>query len=227
MARKRSTGETERDGEIGRRIRAAREARGIGLREFARRLDVSASLISQIELGMTMPSVGTLYAIANELDLSLDGLVSGGPVPPANGGSLPSIAGRAASGSDSPVVRAAERTVVRLASGVTWERLTPETERGVDFLYVTYDVGGASCSPDSLMRHPGKEYGHVLSGRLGVTVGFETHELGPGDAIAFESSMPHRLFCIGDEEVRAVWCVIGRQGDPRMAQTAEPVGTEA
>ena len=38
------------------------------------------------------------------------------------------------------------------------------------------------------MRHMGREYGLVLSGRLRVTIGFdEEHELGPGDSIAFES----------------------------------------
>jgi len=226
MARKRTTSDAESNGDIGRPIRAAREARGIGVRELARRLDVSASLISQIELGMTMPSVGTLYAIANELDLSLDGLVSGAVAAPrpVDGHGAPALS---AGGAVSPVVRADERTVVRLASGVTWERLTPETEHGVDFLSVVYDVGGASCPPDSLMRHPGKEYGNVLSGRLGVTVGFETYELGPGDAIAFESSMPHRLFCIGDEEVRAIWCVLGRQGDPRATFAADAAVSEA
>ena len=44
------------------------------------------------------------------------------------------------------------------------------------------------------MRHMGREYGLVLSGRLRVTIGFDDeHELGPGDSIAFESSRPHRL----------------------------------
>jgi quercetin dioxygenase-like cupin family protein len=60
------------------------------------------------------------------------------------------------------------------------------------------------------MRHPGREYGHVLSGRLGVQLGFERHELGPGDSIAFESSRPHRLENAGAEPVEAIWFVVGR-----------------
>jgi transcriptional regulator with XRE-family HTH domain/mannose-6-phosphate isomerase-like protein (cupin superfamily) len=45
------------------------------VREMARRVDVSASFISQLELGKTMPSVGTLYSIASELGVSLDDLM--------------------------------------------------------------------------------------------------------------------------------------------------------
>ena len=86
------------------------------------------------------------------------------------------------------------------------------------FRHVRYAVGGASCQPDSLMRHAGKEYGHVLEGRLGVTVGFETYELDPGDAISFNSDAPHRLFNAGDETVEAIWFVVGRRGDPLVTR---------
>ena len=44
---------------VGRRLRKERERQGIGLRELARRVNVSASLISQVELGKATPSVGT------------------------------------------------------------------------------------------------------------------------------------------------------------------------
>src|SRR3954447_11671545 len=59
---------------VGQRLRTERELRKIGLRELARRVSVSPSLISQIELGRATPSVGTLYAIVNELNISLDQL---------------------------------------------------------------------------------------------------------------------------------------------------------
>ena len=65
------------------------------------------------------------------------------------------------------------------------------------------------------MTHGGKEYGYVSSGTLGVRVGFDEYELGPGGSIAFDSSSPHRLWTIGDEPVHAVWVVIGRKADPR------------
>src|SRR5439155_25119207 len=61
--------------QMGERLRAARTARGLSLRELAGRLAVSPSLISQIETGRSNPSVSTLYAIVDELDVSLDELL--------------------------------------------------------------------------------------------------------------------------------------------------------
>jgi mannose-6-phosphate isomerase-like protein (cupin superfamily) len=49
-----------------------------------------------------------------------------------------------------------------------------------------------------------------------VQVGFERYDLGPGDAIAFDSSSPHRLWAIGDEPAEAIWVVVGRQSDGRL-----------
>ena len=105
--------------------------------------------------------------------------------------------------------------MINLASGIRWERLTHERDPDVEFLYVVYPVGAASCPEDALMTHGGREYGYVTSGTLGVQVGFEAYELGPGGSIAFDSSSPHRLWAVGDEPVHAVWVVIGREADPR------------
>src|ERR687892_1103528 len=65
-------------GEIGSRLREERERVRISQRELARRLGVSASLISQIESGQSKPSVSTLYAIVTELGVSLDDIFGAG-----------------------------------------------------------------------------------------------------------------------------------------------------
>jgi transcriptional regulator with XRE-family HTH domain/quercetin dioxygenase-like cupin family protein len=59
---------------IGTRLRAVREARGLGLREAARQIDVSASFLSQLETGKSQPSVSTLYSLTRLLDVSIDQL---------------------------------------------------------------------------------------------------------------------------------------------------------
>jgi transcriptional regulator with XRE-family HTH domain len=199
---------------IGARLRTERERLGISLRELARRVGVSPSLVSQIELDRVNPSVGTLYALVTELGMTMSGVFGdsrpGEPVV------------RQLRGADGLAERPETRRVVNLASGVRWERLTPQSDRDVEFLYVVYPVGAASCPEDALMTHGGKEYGYVTSGTLGVQVGFEEYELGPGGSIAFDSSSPHRLWAIGDEPVQAIWVVIGREADPRAATTPPP-----
>ena len=196
---------TAEPSKVGHRLRAERERLGISLRELARRVGVSPSLVSQIELDRVNPSVSTLYALVTELGMTMsDVFVDSRSEEPA---ALPP--------GDGLAERPETRRVISLASGVRWERLTRESDRDVEFLYVVYPVGAESCSEHALMTHGGREYGYVSSGTLGVQVGFEQYELGPGGSIAFDSSSPHRLWTIGDEPVHAIWVVIGREADPR------------
>lgn len=206
--------------DVGQRLRAEREARGVSLRQLARQLGISASALSQIETGRSRPSVSTLYAIVSELGMSLDELFAGASssmgARAEDGTGAPDVMTVASKSEDPLVQRADSRRVLELESGVRWERLTPTAEQETDFLYVVYDVGGSSSGQGRFIRHSGREYGLVLSGTLRVTVGFEAHDLGPGDSVAFDSSNPHRLENVGDEPVRAVWFVRGRrQSDDR------------
>ena len=195
---------------IGARLRVERERRKIGLRELARRLGVTASLISQIETGKSKPSVSTLYGIASELGLSLDDLLFGDGAQ-AVAGQIEWHGARVRERGQPPVQRAGSRKVIDLDSGVRWERLTATHDPDVDFLYCTYDVGGASSKNGTLMRHPGKEYGLVISGRLEAVAGFDRYQLGPGDSISFDSTTPHRYANAGDESVHFVACVVYRR----------------
>jgi transcriptional regulator with XRE-family HTH domain len=205
----------ERHVALGERLREERNRCGLSLRELARRLEVSPSLVSQIETGKIQPSVRTLYAMVSELGVSLDDVF--GSAAPERVQLDDSTAGRTRVGPDGgssdvgPVQRADSRTVIDLEAGVRWERLTTENERGVEFLLTVYPAGSESASPDALVRHTGREFGIVLSGHLRVTVGFEDYELGPGDSVSFDSTVPHRLHNEGDETVEAVWVVLGRQ----------------
>lgn len=61
-------------GQLGSRLRLARQKAGLSLRELARQLGVSASFVSQLENGKSQPSVATLYSLAQLLDVSIDEL---------------------------------------------------------------------------------------------------------------------------------------------------------
>jgi DNA-binding XRE family transcriptional regulator/quercetin dioxygenase-like cupin family protein len=198
---------------LGSRLRNYRETAAMSVRELARRIEVSPSLISQAEHGKVTPSVETLYRVANELGLSVGDFFNdnGRGHMGRNGEPTPSPGGA--------VQRRETRRKVQLAGGVTWELLTPQPNDKVEFLHVVYPVGGESCPTDSLVRHGGKEYACVLSGRLGIRLGFEEFELGPGDSIAFDAQQPHRLWTIGSKPATAIWVILNREGDGR----AKPV----
>ena len=193
---------------IGARLREERVRSGLSQRELARRLGLSASLISQLESGMSKPSVGTLYSIVTELGVSLDHIIRGEQFDSLQNGRPPTP-------TDNPLVHPDDRRSIDLASGVRWEQLTSGTEEGIDFLHAIYEVGGSSTPDESLMRHHGREYGYVMSGTLAIEIGFDEFVLGPGDSIVFDSTRPHRLFNKGDVPVHAIWFVVGRDADQR------------
>jgi transcriptional regulator with XRE-family HTH domain len=193
---------------FGTRLRAERERQGIGVRELSRKLNVSASMISQIERERVMPSVNTLYSITSTLGISLDDLFRDGRVTARDPAGLHHRG-------PGYVQRRGDQQSLSLGSGVRWDLLTSEPNADVEFLRTTYAVGGESTRADALMRHSGHEYGTVVEGVLGVTVGFESHELQAGDAISFDSSIPHRLYNAGTVPAVAIWVVVGRGADVR------------
>jgi transcriptional regulator with XRE-family HTH domain len=196
--------------DLGRLIRAERLGQGLGLREMARRLGISASALSQIETGKAQPSVSKLFDIVNLLGVSVDGLLAGGDGQPAGGSRV--VVGRGHEGFFS-LQHDGEHESLELGSGVVWTRLTAGAFPGAELLRVTYQPGASSSHDGGFMRHAGQEFGYLLSGRLRVDVGFDRHELGPGDSISFPATTPHRLSNDGPEPVQAVWCILGRHAN--------------
>ena len=221
---------------LGPRLREVREERGLAIRELARRIGCSASLISQVERGISSPSAGMLYALATELQASLDYLFDAMPAqvladgpPPAAARVSPSARNGTPGAQQPPlpvpqdalpeghgiVQRISSRRAIDLASGVRWERLTPRTDSRVDFLEVIYEPDGHSTDSRRAVRHDGYEYGVIISGNLQANVGFELYELGPGDSIAFDSATPHEYWNRTSEPVHAIWVVV--HSEPGLA----------
>lgn len=187
---------------VGQNVRAERERLGISVRELARRLGVSASFLSQFELGQSKAAVNTLFAIASELNLSLDELLG------SSVDTQRSSAGRRPALSDKD--GAAEfAEYLTLQNGVRWKRLadTPP-DHHVQFLLTEYDPGSDSAPGDAPQRHPGDDYGYVLEGTLTIEVDGVTSTLSAGESIHLRGDVPHRLRNLSDELVRAVWFVV-------------------
>jgi transcriptional regulator with XRE-family HTH domain len=218
--------------ELGRRLRQVRSARGLSVRELARRAHCSASLLSQVERGVTTPSAGVVYALANELGISLDFLFGTEEVIEADLPQIPDPAaappahftvvrgtdgvdavrtpwGRAAGPDGLGIVqRASQRSTIDLSTGVRWERLTPTHDSRVDFLDVVYEPGGQSSDSGQAVRHDGREYLRVLSGELDAVIGFDTLRLYEGDSLAFDPTTPHLYRNPTNKVVRALSVVV-------------------
>ncbi|MCW1822297.1 hypothetical protein A5731_01830 [Mycolicibacterium conceptionense] len=189
----------------GARLREARQARQMSLRELSRRVNVSPGHLSQIERDLVAPSISLLYAIVSELGVSMDSLFDHGtaaarPAAAAGDPDIPRVPGESRY-----VRRFDERQAIEVSPGVRWELLTPSTDAGIDFREIIYSKITPPPPDEAFIRHHGHEYGLVLEGRLHAQVEFDTFVLGPGDSIAFESSRPHRFWNEGPGVARAVW----------------------
>lgn len=209
---------------LGESVRAARLRAGLSQRELAARLSLSSGMISQLEKGLTQPSVTTLLALSDTLDVSLDSLFNiddeTGPVPPAEvlssqltwleaarsdgPGEARSLSPRLAPMHTAP----GQRAVAQMAGGVTWELLTADQQHPVLFMIVTYPPGSSTNPEGDYVRHADHEYFYLLEGELEVNVEFEHRVVRPGEAMWFDSTRPHRFVNSGDVAARGVWFLL-------------------
>ena len=206
---------------LGARLREARLQRGLSLRSVAQSLGVSASLVSQVEIGKTQPSVATLYAMASHLGVSLDDLLglttpSAQPAPlfGHHGPALPDVQ------------RNEENPVIEMENGVRWERLAAGAGGPADALLVTYEPGASSSIEGKLMRHAGVEYAYLLEGELTLHLDFETYTLRPGDSLQFDSVRPHLYSNRSNAIAKGLWFVVGRRAHNQATPDA-PGGESA
>jgi transcriptional regulator with XRE-family HTH domain len=156
------------------RLREARKARRLSLRQLAQASGLSPTTVHQIEAGRGSPSLATLQALATTLGVPLGGLFESGPPPPRP---VVRVGAR-----ERPKVRTAGGGLERLAGGLPGQRL-----RG---LLLTLEPGGDTG--DTPMTHPGHELVFGLAGRCVYEVAGREYRMGPGDSLVLDSQQPHR-----------------------------------
>nr|WP_246775391.1 cupin domain-containing protein [Methylobacterium aquaticum] len=159
---------------VGRRLRALRQERGLSLKAVAALTGLSIGYLSQVERGLSSPSLRALTQVADLFGVGL-GALFGAPE------------GAAA---DGIVTRAGERAALTLwRAGITKQLLTQGDAALSLFLMQLAPGAGTGDAP---LVHDGEEAGLVMEGGLVLTVEDTTAELGPGDSFRFASRRPHR-----------------------------------
>lgn len=184
------TEEPEANTQIGRRLRERRKVRDLSLKDVAARANVSVGLLSQVERGISMPSVRSLGAICAALEMPVSWLFDRSDEKP-----------------DRIVVRKHQRRTLDLgAKGMIKELMTPDSCSGIQMMRLVIRPGGSSG--ETPYNHPsGAKCGTVLSGTLGLEVNGTVHEIAPGDAFAFDAQEKIRFWAVGDAEADVLWVV--------------------
>jgi transcriptional regulator with XRE-family HTH domain len=162
---------------IGGKIRALRLKKKMGLVELGRHTGLSPAMLSKIERGRLFPTLPTLLRIALVFSVGLDYFFAASRTTPV-------VA----------TVRKAQRIKLPDRPGARhvayrFESLDyPATERRFNAYFAEF----FPAAPDALRphTHPGVEFIYVIAGRLSVHLD-EEHALETGDAMYFDSSVPH------------------------------------
>ena len=184
-----STAETDRaNGRFGSRVRALRDGMDLSLRDLAQRSGVSAPMLSQVERGETSPTLAVAERIAAGMDLTLSQLLR---LDDADGVSVVRAGDRRQGGSG--------------RRGHRYEVLTPPLPglRAEVSLHTLAPGAATGGEDDPPMHEPGsRETAVVLDGRLRLVCGGVPRDLDTGDAVTFESDLPHHFENPGEEAAR-------------------------
>jgi transcriptional regulator with XRE-family HTH domain len=175
---------------IGTRLREARLRQDLSLDQASALTGLSLSMISKIERGLTSPSIRSLFALSNGLQIPLAGLLE---QPKEELGQKEQLVVRAGTGRK---LDFGEKRLVK-------ELLTPQPIGSLELLMITLAPGGSTG--EGVFSHNGEEGGLVLTGILELWVDDERMLLHPGDSFGFRSERPHRFRNAADVETRVLW----------------------
>ena len=174
---------------VGERVRMVREQRGLSQMDISQRTGIEPDILSKIEQGEMAPPLGIVIKLAKALEMKMGYFISGDEESPYT------------------IVRRSDRKVIsRYDSkkgkqyGYEYESLAPhKRDRHMEPFLVNLEPAETE---EERSTHDGQEFIFVLSGKMEVRLGEEVHLLDPGDAIYYDSTVPHLVKCHGTETTK-------------------------
>ena len=168
---------------LGRQIRRLRTERQLTVEQLAQRAGVSRSLVSQVERGRALPSLGTLRHIAGALSVAVGNLFIE---------TVTSVPGERDRFGQQLVVRADTRKRLQVPdSGISYELLVPDCNRRIEMLWAV--VPPHATTGREYSAHEGEECLVLIEGELVVIYEDTEFTLTAGDSMSFDCTRPHRM----------------------------------
>lgn len=173
---------------IGGKVQEFRKNSGLSLRELAAQVELSPSMLSQIENNTVNPSINTLKNIAQALHVPLFRFFKDDA--PA----------------DQLIVRKGENKIIgHSGAEVLYKLLTPTVNGAIEFCLMEIPAGSASS--DVCREHTGEEVAYVISGEVDLHLRDQVYHLYGGDSVLIPPGTPHRWVNHYDGEFKAVFAI--------------------
>ncbi|OWT73487.1 XRE family transcriptional regulator [Achromobacter sp. HZ28] len=189
---------------LGQQIRQARKKQGLSISKLAEICQVSVGLLSQVERGISSPSVRMLRVISDALAIPSSTLLEFGDSPVVDEKGIVARAG------SHPSLKAPEKGIEKVI-------ITPQPSAGIN-VYRAFIEPGGSTGEDLFTIERGEQVGLVLTGTLELWIEDKSFTLHPGDSFRYHSKAPHRWRNPGAERAEVIWVVAATP----LAESAPP-----
>lgn len=174
---------------VGDSVKEIREKKGLSIRDISQRTGLDSGILREIEKGEVSPPLGTIIKLAKALDMKMGYFISGAEDLPFT------------------IVRKDERKLIsRYDSdkskryGYEFSSLAPyKKNRHMEPFIVTLEP---SDTEEERSTHDGQEFIYVLEGTMEVRLEKDICLFEPGDAIYFDSTVPHLVKCHGEKTTK-------------------------
>ncbi|AGA68931.1 putative transcriptional regulator [Desulfitobacterium dichloroeliminans LMG P-21439] len=174
---------------FGEKLKAIRDSRNLNLSNVSELTGISKAMLSKIERGESVPTITTVWKIANGLKVTLN-----------------SLAGEADS---SYIIKDISNTTPLIDEGGLFKlyNIFPFSPLdGIQVFYGVFKAGYHYEPPMFIHESSGKEYCIVFKGELDVVIGSKTYHLEEGCGIDFDSQEEHGYINGGKED--AIVCFL-------------------
>ena len=189
--------------DLPKKIRKLRKERRLTLKDLAAGSGLSSTYLSQIERGLSNPSIGTLRKIADAMKTNVVSLVGF----EENGERTKEAEKAKGKGEKKVTVVKNDRRKMLVYPGGLRKAflLTPDLQRKMEVL-LTHEEPQREAEED-WYQHEGEEFGLILEGKYEVTVEDRVYILEEGDSIYFQSQLPHKMRSIGQKTAKTLWVI--------------------
>ncbi len=174
---------------IGEKIKKHRTEKELSLRELAKRVDLSASFLSQIEQGKASPSIENLKKIATNLEVRVSYLIEEEDT------------------IETYHVKKEEIKYVESIDSKTSIGLLTSSKLEKDMEPIIYEIKPGGESGRGYFNHNGEEFIYIIEGSLDIYIEEKMTTLNQGDSFYFKSTLNHRFKNNGKKLTKAIWVV--------------------
>jgi transcriptional regulator with XRE-family HTH domain len=189
VADKQAAADTGSGTKVGSTLKRLRVEKGMSLQELAKASGVSSGMISQVERGLSNPSLRVLTALRRALNAPISVLFEELPGDVA----------------DPDFVRRADRRPLLDLGHISKEWLSSGPHQNLQIMIL--HIAGNGSSGDTPLSYPAEKGGMVLEGELVLKVGEEEALLREGDSFVFNSATPHSFQNPTPRPTRVLWII--------------------